>query len=86
MLLCMSCVSTGGLFDPAGCVLILSAELRPLLTGRKIQPAAGILPDVASPTVRDLREPLFTLRKSQPAASHIPSAEKHTNPWGGVST
>jgi len=72
-------------FDPAGSVVILRAELRPLITVRKILPAAGILPDVPSPTVRDQRDPLFTLRKSKPAASHIPSADKHANPWGGIS-
>ena len=72
-------------FDPAGCEVILRAELRPLITVRKIQLAAGVLLDVPSPTVRDQREPLFTLRKSKPAASHKPSAEKHANPYRGIS-
>ena len=71
-------------FDPAGCVLILRAELRPLITVRKIQPVAGILHDALSPPVRDQRDPLLTLQKSKPAASHMPSADKHANPWGGT--
>ena len=74
------------ILDPAACIQIMSAELRPLLACRQIKPTVSTLPEASSPTVCYKRGPLLTARWSQPTASHAPLAEKHAIPWGGNST
>ena len=74
------------ILDPAVCDQIMIAELRLLLPCRQIQPAVSPLPEAPSPTVGDKRGPPLTVRGSQPTESNTPPAEKHANPWGGIST